>query len=65
MTLVRRYNATTDLWESIDLTPFGGVGPTGPSGPTGASGPTGETGLHVGESPPPTTDVLWLDTSVV
>ena len=35
---------------------------SGLQGPTGATGATGQSGIHIGNSAPTSTDVLWLDT---
>jgi hypothetical protein len=41
MTVLKQYNSTSGLWETVVV---GGPGPQGPTGATGATGPTGPTG---------------------
>jgi hypothetical protein len=64
MTVIRKWNETTQDWEVALVGQRGRIGPTGPTGPigpTGSTGETGEQGIVVSSTPPDDTEVLWAD----
>jgi len=60
MTVIKKYNYETSLWETIVV---GREGDTGATGATGPQGATGAQGIEIGPTPPEDTLVLWGDTT--